>query len=345
MSVILYPLGFGSTSSTSTIEQYISGIVPQKANIGENVVITGSGFSDSGNILYVDGILATILSESSTSITFVVPNGVTITTIDLILTKNNGSSIYAPNGLTIVEKTIGYESVSSMPNSFFHFQVNPAYDSDKELYRNLLAESFNIYGVPLTYYVVSFDTSYDVLFGEDNNRKIVRKFPINAVYELPKEVDTYAKFGLENLDQIEMYVSKKHFTSASKYDTSGTTLYPPETETSAINVYPSYRPKPGDLLHSAYNDIYYEIVDVGEEDSMFLQAKHSWRFLTRVFKDEKLTLSATTSGAMTEISAVSNEDDIFEVNDFITNANETILYTCATGEANSNQPDINDGWF
>ena len=344
MAVILYPLGFGS-SSASSISQYISDIVPQKASIGDTVVITGVGFSDSGNILYVDGTLATITLESSTSITFTVPTGVHVTTIDLILTNATGSSTYAPNGLTVVDETLAYENITPMPNSYFHFQANPDYDSDKELYRNLLAEGLNIYGTPMTYYVVTFDTSYDLLFGEDNNRRIARKFPIMARFDLPKEVDAYAKFGLENLDNFEMFVSKKHFSTASKYNTDGTSLYPPETATSATSAYSSVRPKFGDIIKGDYNDIYYEVVDVGEEEEMFLQTKHSWRFLVRIFRDDKLSLSATTSANMTEISAVSDIDDIFEVNDYLTSASESIIYTCASGEAPSQQNDINTGWF
>lgn len=323
---------------------YISSITPKTASIGDTVVLEGSGFSLSGNTLTVDSVSATISVETSASITFVVPT-VTIDTVDIIVTTALSADIYAPNGLTVVEPSIGYEEVTPMPNSFFHFQANPAYDSDKELYRNLLAEGFNIYGTPMTYYVVSYDTSYDLLFGEDNNRRVARKFPVNAVFDLPKEEDAFAKFGLENLDTFEMHVSKKHFTSASMYDTSGVSLFPPETDPTETEAYPSIVPKVGDMIKSDYNNVFYEVTSIHEEEEMFLQTKHAWRFMVRVFRDDKLTLSADTSAVFTELSAVSNIEDILEINDYITSANEDVKYTCAVGEENSNQPDIQDGWF
>lgn len=340
---ILYPLGFGS-ASTSALDQYISSITPKKTTIGASVVIVGSGFSTTGNSIVVGGVVATITSESSTSITFTVPS-VSIQTQDIILTKATGSSIYAPNGITIVDKTLEYENISPMPNSYFHFLENTDYDSDKDLYRNLQAEAFNIYGTPLMYYVVSYNTSYDLLFGEDNNRRIARKFPISARFELPKEEDAYAKFGLENLDNFEMHVNQKHFTTASKYNTSGVGLYPPETATSAISAYTSVEPKVGDMLKSEYNDVFYEILTVHEEEEMFLQTKHAWKFIVRVFRDSNISLSADTSASMDSISAVNNIDDILEVNDYITSASEAVLYTSATGEASIQQSDIDSGWF
>lgn len=344
MPNILFPLGFGSTSAI-TVEQYISDISPQKANIGDSVTITGVGFSDSGNSIVIDGVTATITSESSTSITFTVPTGVTIATVDIILTKINGSSIYAPNGLTITEATVAYEDISPMPNSFFHFYANTDYNRDKDLYKNLQAEAFNIYGTPMMYYVVTYDTSYDLLFGEDNDRRIYRRFPIHAVFDLPKELDMFNAFGIENLDNFEMHINQKHFTSASRYNTSGVELFPPETATSAISAYDSVDPKVGDIMRAEYNDTYYEIVDVHSEEEMFLQDKHAWRLTVRVFRDDTLSLTSATSAAMTEISAVSNIEDILEINDYITSAKDPVLYTCAVDEEDVQQPDINDGWF
>ena len=324
---------------------FISDISPKKASIGDVITITGSAFSVSGNSATIDGVNATLTSESSASIVTTVPNGVTIDIVDIVVTTSAGTTIYAPNGLTITEATIGYEDISPMPNSYFHFHANPDYNADKDLYKNLQAEAFNIYGTPMVYYVVSYDTSYDRLFGEDNDRRIARKFPIHAVFDLPKEEDAFEKFGLENLDNFEMHVNKKHFEYASKYNTSGVALYPPETATSAISAYGSVSPKVGDMMKADYSDVFYEIVSVHQEEEMFLQDKHSFKFQVRVFRDDTLNLSATTSAAMTEISAVSNIDDILEINDYITSAKDDILYTCASGEATDKQSDIDNGWF
>ena len=79
------------------------------------------------------------------------------------------------------------------------------------LYKDLNMESINIHGTPMMYYAVSYDTAYDHLFGEDDDRRVARKFLIKARFELPKELEQYAKFGIEGLDNFPMFVSKKHF--------------------------------------------------------------------------------------------------------------------------------------
>ena len=78
---------------------------------------------------------------------------------------------------------------------------------------------------------------------------------------------------------------------------------------------------------------------------MFLQGKHTWRIIVRVFKDETLNLTTETSAAMTEISAVSNTADILEINDYITSSSNYVLYTCAVDEQSDNQADIDNGLF
>jgi len=230
-------------------------------------------------------------------------------------------------------------------NEFFQFYENKRYDADRNLYKNMQAEAFNIYGCAMMYYIVTYDTSYDPLFGEDNNKRIYRRFPIKAVFDLPKEEDEFSKFGLENLDNIEMHVSKKHFEVMSKYDTSGVNIYPVQFNEGKTNVYDAILPSVGDIIKSEYNNVYYEVLVLHKQEEMFLQDNHSWKLTVRVFNDETLTLTPATSAAMTEISAVSNIEDILEVNDYITSADIPIQYTCATSEASSNQPDINDGWF
>jgi len=333
-----------STGSGITGVPSITSVLPQITSIGDNVVITGENFTATGNVVYIDGVLATVVSQSTTSITVTVP-AVTITTVDLVLTTGSGYTVTETDALTIESAEKGYEEFIPMPNEFFSFNQNSGYDGDKTLYKRLQAEAFNIYGTPMMYYVITYNTAYDPMFGEDNNKRIYRRFPINAVFELPKEEDSYARFGLENLDNFEMHVNQLHFTEASKYQTSGLELYPPERDTTKTQVYTSYTPSVGDILRAEYSDVYYEIVSVHQEEEMFLQDKHAWRFQVRVFRDENLSLTPTTSGAMTEISAVSNIDDILEVNDYITSSVENIKYTSGASEESSNQPDINDGWF
>lgn len=236
-------------------------------------------------------------------------------------------------------------SKSYMPNDFFQFHQNKRYDADRNLYSDLLAEGFNMYGTPMMYYVVTYDTDYDVLFGEDNNKRIYRKFPVKAMYELPLEEDMYQQFGLEGLDNFEIHISKKHFIQASQYDTSGVALYPKQFNQGKTSAYDVYVPQEGDILRAEYNNTYYEVMYVHDEEQQFLQGKHAWKLRVRVFRDEHLSFTSATSGAMTDISAVSNIDDTTEINDYITSAFDDIKYTSGIGEATDNTNENDIGWF
>jgi len=234
-------------------------------------------------------------------------------------------------------------TIDPMPNQYFQFFQNKRYDADRGLYDVLLSEANNIHGNPMMYYRVTYDVNYDPLFGEDDVRRIERRFPVKAVFELPKQLELYAKFGIEGLDNFPMYVSKNHFAEASKYPTSGVALYPPAQQ-SQRNVYGALTPKVGDIIRCEFNGVYYEIIDVGEEDEMFLQGKHSWTFTVRTMLDQKLSLSADTSAAMTEITGVNDVDDYLDQSDYITNKKDDVLYTSGSSEESSNQPGLG-GWF
>jgi hypothetical protein len=226
-------------------------------------------------------------------------------------------------------------------NEFFHFQQNNSYDKERCLYDSLLSEGNNIYGTPMMYYVVSYDVSYDLLFGEDDDRRIERKFPIKAVFTLPEELEQYNPFGIQGLDNFPMNVSKKHFTQLSR-NNNRSRLFPVQNS-SNLSAFGPIDPKAGDLIKSEYNDVFYEIIDVGEEKEMFLQAKHSWTLTVRVFTDEMLSLSADTSAAMTEISAVIDRNDVLSHNDYITSADDAVLYDPPSTEKDSSQSAFG-GW-
>lgn len=232
------------------------------------------------------------------------------------------------------------------PNEFFQFHQNKRYDADRNLYKNILAESLNIYGTPMMYYVVSYNTEHDPIFGEDNDRRVARKFPFKAKFELPQEEDTFEKFGLEDLDNFEMFVSQKHFETMSQYDTTNDVhIYPATNNVAKTSAYPAYTPMRGDLIRAEYNDTYYEIVGVYQQEEMFLQDKHTWKFIVRVLKDETLNLSATTSASMTDISAVTNVTDVLEVNDDVDVLDDDILYTSGAGEEPTNEGHPDDAWY
>jgi len=109
----------------------------------------------------------------------------------------------------------------------------------------------------MEYYQTSYDTSYDYLFGEDNNRRFIKKFDFMVLYELPREDKMWTKFGIEGLDNFSMYCAKRHFRAASKSPGGG----------------PEVIPRIGDIIMAKYNDYVYEITEVAEEVALFLQSK------------------------------------------------------------------------
>jgi len=160
-------------------------------------------------------------------------------------------------------------------NEYFQFQSS-AYDNERQLYDSMLAECYNIHGVEMVYYILTFDTSYNKIWGEDNDRRYERCFAFMSLLELPKEDNNTTPFGLEPFDLVQVNVSKKHFENASLRDSNG--YLQPQLS--------AYKPKVGDIIKSVYANYYYEIVDLTHEDTMFLQHKHSWTFLVKPYKNE-----------------------------------------------------------
>jgi hypothetical protein len=198
---------------------------------------------------------------------------------------------------------MAWEDYNKDKNAYFHFDRD--YAKDRELYDLLSTEAINKNGTCLEYYTSTYSTSKEQIFGEDDDRRYRRKFSIMGYYELPKEVQMWTKWGIEGLDNFKIHVTKRHFNTA----TSG------------------YTPKVGDLVRARYNNVFYEIIDVGEEEEMFLRQKHSWEFIVKPFIDTRVRLSADTSATMTILSAHTNqEDDLFDIKDVIDSEKTDVLY-------------------
>ena len=194
-----------------------------------------------------------------------------------------------------------YTRYSDVPNGWMTktagTQGDP-YASERELVDLLVTESFNKNGITMTYHIVTFNISADPLFGEDNNRTIERKFDVMGWYQLPREEKLWAKFGIVGMDQFSVLVSKRHFKVASQFDF-------------AVNDpigYGEYIPKIGDIMLAQYNGYLYEIVDIKEETGMQLLSKqHIWEFIVKPYKDEHLSLSASTSATIGYIAPYVNK--------------------------------------
>jgi hypothetical protein len=160
-------------------------------------------------------------------------------------------------------------------NEFFRC-VTRDYDNERLLYDSLVSEAINIHGVEMIYYALTYDVNYNKIWGEDNDRRYERCFAFMAYYELPKEDNNFTKLSIEPFDTVIMTISKKHFENASLYDSEG--FRQPQLS--------AYKPKIGDIIKAGYSNYYYEIVDINQEENMFLQSKHTWTFTVKPFKNE-----------------------------------------------------------
>jgi hypothetical protein len=215
---------------------------------------------------------------------------------------------------------------SDLPNGFLEKTGNisgDVYATERNLFSVLATEAYNKHGVAMTYYQVNCDTgTNNRLLGEDNDRKIQRCFNIMAFYQLPKHEQLWSKFGIEGMDNFSIFITKRHFATVSKYDS---------TMTSAI--YPSAIPMIGDLVVPKYNNLIYEIIDRKEEQGMFLTSQqHFFELIVRPMRERKLTLSGDTSGTIAISGSIDMKQDVFDLSGIASSMNETIKYNPTTTE-------------
>ena len=204
-----------------------------------------------------------------------------------------------------------------------YFDVSgPDYQNDKDLISVIINEYYNKYGVCMEYYITSYDTDYDKVFGEDNDRSYERKFEVNGYFSLPREDKLWTKFGMEQSTDITLWISKRHF--------QGTSVDPESME--------SYvRPRIGDIIKSDYSNFFYEITEVAEDTGMYLQStQHVWELQMRPMKDEYISISDKIKDSA--IAKVTNIDDILDIKDDVDVEKENIVYKPKKGEKPNKDP-------
>ena len=209
-------------------------------------------------------------------------------------------------------------------NNFFQKDTSCS-DGERELYDVLQMEAWNSFGVNMIYYVTDYTKSNEPIFGEDNDRIVLRTFDSTGFMDqLPREDRNVPQFGIEGLDLFKLYLNKLHFEVASTYAGSQSAIYD------------AYRPQTGDIIHLDYNDIFYEVTHVKDKVEQFLQRSHAWDLSLREYKDVHLTLSSEVSSS--ELSAYVDQNDYLEQNQDIDNEKSAILYTSGVTEEPSRDP-------
>jgi hypothetical protein len=253
----------------------------------------------------------------------------TIVTIDYAASLTLLMSLY---GKVSAGGIPNYDQYDNMPTIWMRKCGGQDYSNEVNLYKKLLTESFNRHGVCMEYFITSYNKDYDKVFGEDMNRSFIRKFDIMAWYKLPAENRSWTRFDIEGLDDIVVHISKDHFAAASTYS----------DQRVAGNIgrgtFPPHIPQVGDIIRAKYNDFLYEVVERKETAMLLHLNKHfCWSLTLSTYRDEHLSMSATTSASMDSIADFVDQPssaDIFNIKDIIVSANEDIKYDNKACEAN-----------
>lgn len=211
-----------------------------------------------------------------------------------------------------VSKNLSWKEDLNIENSFWN-KDSPCKDNESKLYDSLVTGAYNQVGVPGFWYKVSYSTKNEKVFGEDNDREILRKFEVTYyVDELPEDNRMYSSFGIFGLDTFHIYISKNHFKQASQFNELGQVV-------SGIEY-----PKHGDILQSSHNNTFYEVVEVKDRVEMFLERSHVWDIILKPLEMNNHKISKTLEGD--EIERVFKSKDILEQNDLIDKEFKKIKY-------------------
>lgn len=201
------------------------------------------------------------------------------------------------------------------------------YDKDRKMFPSLNSELVSLNGIPISYYMTSYDKNHDPIFGEDNNRVFVRKFVIMVLSEDGSSPGTnqftWDDGGITTSDTITILTSKRHFMYAS---TLGAIVKTQEGEGSASNGFtfnPNVKheqlnaPRIGDCVRIHASDEFMEIVSVYDAEE-FLLSNDLLKFELKQLTDNQITPDSNMldKETLAEIMRVSGRlgDDLFATN-------------------------------
>lgn len=197
------------------------------------------------------------------------------------------------------------------------------YENESYLMASNMTQALNMYGICFRFYIRTYDTKYDRVFGEDNNSHYIRYFDFMGVYELPSENKFFAQFGITHEEDVSIYATKLHFRTVSQ---------DPSTKI-------EYVPKVGDLVESIYNKMIYEITSIPKitDFTYFKSANLIWEFTVKPFKEQKITADSDIDGTTLAQYADSNSD-LFDVRNIVDSKKEDVLYKPKDGEQSIKNP-------
>jgi hypothetical protein len=178
---------------------------------------------------------------------------------------NTQSQHYLNNGsVTIYDWNTG--PGTGLPNNWLH-KGQAYYNNERKLYDQLNTEFVNLNGMVGEYFVTTYDKDYDRIYGEDNNRRYVRKFDFMFFSDEMFEPDyTNNMYGLYADNTYTIDVAKNHFLEASRYGSDPNKQQEDElsegfTYSEEYNFEP-YQPHVGDFIKIKSVGLYYEVNNV-----------------------------------------------------------------------------------
>lgn len=108
------------------------------------------------------------------------------------------------------------------PESVFAAVANPAcgqffnpgnFQAEQIIYQSTYSDLINSYGIPVNYYVNTFNLSTaDLLYGEDPTRRFLGPYQLQMYIELTENAINLSKFGFASDDELTGYLHINTFT-------------------------------------------------------------------------------------------------------------------------------------
>jgi hypothetical protein len=266
------------------------------------------------------------------------------------------SNDYYINGSVSVDAWDSVAPGVGVPNNWIH-KGQESYNTDRTLLDILNSEFVNQQGMVGEYFVTSYDKEYDKLYGEDNDRKYLRKFDFMFFTDEMFEPDySNNMWGIwaDNTNQID--VAKLGFLASSKTGSLNSELTGLEQGfTQDENfVFDEYQPQIGDYVYVKSVGLYYEISNVKNRYTS-LQGTSFWQLTLLPMKDHQDKIVSNENNMedqMQNINDASNQMDeedkeLFNMNEYPKEEGNDVEYNQQSIDEEPELTDStgSDGWF
>ena len=141
------------------------------------------------------------------------------------------------------------------------------------LFDSIINEFCMISGFEIFYYLPLFN--WDNLYGEDPNTNLSERIVSKLIYQPQDENNIIETFGITSDETLSFAVTPKTMFTE---DCSAVWYSTPSISANDIH------PIPGMLIHTVWNDRLYEVVNVGDYQTIHQARKPVWEMILRPFR-------------------------------------------------------------